>query len=203
MTALLCLDTATTTGFCHGTGAELPALGHVTMPSTGDDVGTFLDYFYRWLHAKITELQGEYDVDTNPGTFGPRSVDPKALIVVFEAPLLPKAKFDKEKNRLIQAPTNIATTRKLQGLAGVLEMVCIQRNVVCEEVYLQTVKAALGGGRAEKPDMMHVAQKCGLAPKKHDEADAFGVFICAMRAYARQYQHMWDQRLYGGKGGLI
>ena len=203
MTALLCFDLATTTGFCHGTGAELPALGHVTMPSSKEDVGQFLDYFFRWMHAKVTELQAEYDVEVTPGTYGDRSVHPNHLIVIIEAPILPKARYDSATNRLLQAPTSIATTRKLQGLAGVAEMVCVQRGLLIEEVFPSTVKAALGGGRAEKPDMMHVAQKCGLSPKKHDEADAFGVWICAMRAYAKQYQHLWDQRLYGGKGGLI
>lgn len=198
---LLALDLATTTGWCAGDGSVLPQLGTVRMPDTKEEVGPFLDYFFRWMHAKVTELQQEFEIETTPGVYGPRSVDRKALICVIEAPLLPKARIDTTpgaNGRLIQAPTSIATTRKLQGLAGFAETVCFQRNVLIEEVHLQSVKKALGGsGRADKPDMMAAAERCGLKPKVHDEADAFGVWICAMRAYARQYQHLWDQRLYG------
>ena len=59
-----------------------------------------------------------------------------------------------------------------------------------------------GSGKAAKPDMMAAAKKCGLNPPTHDAADAFGVWVLMMRAYARQYQHQWDQRLYGGRGLL-
>ena len=200
---LLCLDLATTTGFAYGTGAEAPVLGHVRMPDTKDDVGSFLDFFYRWLHLKITDVQAEIgpDLVLDPGPYGARLRNPKDLIIVFEAPLLPRAKIDPDptKNgRIIQAPVTIATTRKLQGLAGVAEMVAVQRGCLVEEVYNSTIKKQLGGsGRAEKPDMMAAAERCGLKPKVHDEADAFGIWICAMRAYARQFQRIWDQKQYG------
>lgn len=200
---LLCLDLATTTGFAYGTGAEAPVLGHVRMPETKEDVGSFLDFFYRWLHLKITDVQAECGPDllTDPTPYGAKLRNPKDLIMVFEAPQLPRAKIDpdpRHHGRIIQAPVSAATARKLMGIAGVCEMVGIQRGLLVEEVNIMTVKKHLGGsGRAEKPDMMAAAERCGLKPKVHDEADAFGVWICAMRAYAKQYQHLWDQRLYG------
>lgn len=197
---LLTLDLATKTGFCSGSGEKSPDLGHVTMPDTKEDVGSFLDFFYRWLNSQLTELMEDLELETAPGPYGPRLVDEDALRVVFEAPMLPKAKID-DTGTLRQAPTTIATTRKLQGLAGVAEMVCVQRNVSVREVFLQTVKKELGGtGSAGKPDMMAAAKRCGMDPKTFDEADAFGVWLVAVRHYARQFQQLWDQRLYGGRG---
>lgn len=203
---LFTLDLATTTGWCAGAGSDLPALGHVRMPDTKEDVGSFLDFYFRWLHLKITDLQAELDPETlmDPTPYGAKLRNPKDLIIVFEAPLLPRAKIDPDPTkggRIIQAPVTIATTRKLQGLAGVTEMVAIQRGCLIEEVYGATVKKQLGGsGRAEKPDMMAAAERCGLKPKVHDEADAFGVWICAVRAYRKEFQRIWDQRLYGPRG---
>lgn len=199
---LLALDLATTTGWCAGDGSSLPSLGSVTMPKTGEENGPYFDFFFRWMHAKISELQAEFEVETEPGDFGPRSVDRKALICAIEAPMLPAARYNSEKNKW-EKTTNLATTRKLQGLAGFAETICYQRNVLCEEVYASQVKSAIGGsGKAAKPDMMAAAKKCGLNPPTHDAADAFGVWVLMMRAYARQYQHQWDQRLYGGRGLL-
>lgn len=210
MTMLLTLDLATSTGYCMGDGSDLPSLGSVRMPDTKEDVGSFLDFFFRWFHRLVTDAQAECgpDLITRPGPYGAVLENPKDVIIVFEAPLLPRARIDPDPTkggRLIQAPVSIATTRKLQGLAGVAEMVAVQRGCLVEEVYGATIKKALGGsGRADKPDMMAAAQRCGMKPKIHDEADAFGVWIVAMRAYARQYQHAWDQRLYGRPaGGLV
>lgn len=197
---LLGLDLATTTGWCAGDGSSLPSLGSFTMPKVSDDLGDYGDFYFRWLHGKVNELQEEAEAETTPGVYGPRLVDRKAVIIVFEAPLLPPARYDPVKNRMVQQ-TNAATTRKLQGLAMLTEVVGRQRNCVTEECNLATVKKEVGGGgKADKADMMAVAKKCGLNPPTHDAADAFGVWILAMRAYARQYQHIWDKRLYGGRG---
>ena len=208
MSMILALDMATVTGWCAGAGGEPPALGHIRMPDTKEEVGPFLDFFYRWLHLKVTDLQSELGpaVEMDPTPYGAKLRNPKDLIMVFEAPVLPRAKIDPDPTkhgRLIQAPVSVATTRKLQGLAGVAEMVAFQRGLLCEEVYAATVKKHLGGsGRADKPDMMAAAERCGLKPKRHDEADAFGVWICAVRAYAREHQQFWDQRLYGPRSML-
>jgi hypothetical protein len=199
---LLALDLATSTGWCSGSGEKSPELGSFNMPSTGEEVGPFLDFFYRWLNAKLTELLEDLELATVPGPFGPKPANAADLMVIMEAPLLPRAKID-ETGTLRQAPTSIATTRKLQGLAGVCEMVCYQRGVDIREVNLQTVKKELGGGGGGKPDMMAAAKRCGLNPKVFDEADAFGVWIVGVRHYARQFQQIWDQRLYGGRSGNL
>jgi hypothetical protein len=198
---LFALDLATSTGFCSGSGEKSPELGSVRMPDTGQEVGPFLDFFYRWLHLKLTELMQDIDgLEVKPGPFGIQPADASGLMVIMEAPVLPRAKID-DQGTLRQAPTSLATTRKLQGLAGVCEMVCYQRGVEIREVFVQTVKKELGGsGSSGKPDMMAAARRCGMEPKTFDEADAFGVWLVSVRHYARQFQHTWDQRLYGGRG---
>lgn len=109
-------------------------------------------------------------------------------VVVFEAPLLPQK-------------TSISTVRKLVGLASVLEMVCVELGIPCEEVNLATVKKHLtGDGRAEKPDMLRAARNCGVSPKSYDEADAFGIWLTAIRYHAKEHQARWDAQLYAGRG---
>ena len=69
-----------------------------------------------------------------------------------------------------------------------------------DATYFSTIKKGLGGfGGADKDDMMAAAKRAGMHPKVHDEADAFGMWIVVMRTYAKQYQHIWDQRLYGNR----
>jgi Holliday junction resolvasome RuvABC endonuclease subunit len=180
---IFALDLATQTGWCAGSGEQSPELGSFKMPDTKEEIGPFLDYFFK----KMNKLFDEY----------------QPSVVVFEAPFLPRAKID-EDGHLRQAPTTVATLRKLQGLAGVLEMVCYQRTLDVYEVNLGSVKSAMGGNRgAGKPDIMAAAKRCGMDPKNYDEADAFGVWIVAMRHHAKQFQQIWDQRLYGGRAGNL
>lgn len=199
----LALDLATATGWCHGDGSSDPSLGTLTLSKTGEDLGPFFDQFFRWLHAKITDLIEEGGFETVAGTYGIRIVNPSDIVVTLEAPILPAARFDEKTGRM-KATTNPATTRKLQGLAGVVEMVCFQRNVTCEETYISTVKKTLAGsGNANKVDMMAAAQGCGLRPPTHDAADAFGIWLLQIRTYAPEHRASWDKRLYKSFGAML
>lgn len=198
----LALDLATVTGWAYGAGAEAPALGVVTMPSTADEIGPFLDHFFRWLHAKITEIQNEYELETKPGPFGPKCTDEAALVAAFEAPLLPRDKWDPVKRKMV-AQTNIVTTRKLQGLAGVAEMVFLQRGVPCSEAHVGTVKKIMGSGDNTKPDMMAAAKRAGLNPKDHNAADAFAVWVLMLFHYDKANFIAWDQKIRSESGGLL
>jgi len=201
MALILALDLATSTGWAAGSGEKSPELGSVRMPDTKEEVGPFLDFFDRWLNGKITELMIEHElaVDADrfadlPGKTGPRLTDQArdamAFVVVIEAPILPQT-------------TSLATTRKLQGLAGVAEMVCYRRNVPIREVGLSTVKKELSGsGRGGKPDMMAAARRCGLQPSNFDEADALGVWLVSVRFYSKAFAAFWDQKLWSQRGGL-
>ena len=174
---LLCLDLATLTGFCHGAGdtGELPTIGSYRLPSTGDDLGRFLRTYRTWL----TELLA--------------GVEPE--LVVYESPVLHNS-------------TSLITVRKLNGLCGVTELVVgdlnadYRRQGVAEielaEVSPTSVKKALtGNGRAEKADMIAAARLYGLNPACSDEADAFGVWLYAVRKRFPAIAHHWDPLTQG------
>lgn len=111
-------------------------------------------------------------------------------LIVMEAPIL-------------HGTTTITVTRKLQGLAGVTEMVVTDLNqkhralglaeIEVAEVAATSVKKALtGSGRAEKPAMIEAARLYGLNPSCSDEADAFGVFLLTVRTRLPELAGRWD-----------
>lgn len=183
------LDLATSTGFAYGDGSGRPHVAALKMPSTGKDVGTFLVFFRDFLFNLVERLSRETRV-----------------VVVFEAPILPTARKDDP----FGAQTNIMTTRKLQGLAGVVEMVVLDlkrmgRDVSCFETHLGTIKKELAGhGRAEKGDMVLAARRAGITlsngKEGEDEADAFGAWLVGLRYHAPQHLALWDRVL--GRAGL-
>jgi hypothetical protein len=172
---VLCLDIATCTGACVGVGDTLPALSHVRLPSERDDGGRTFHAFRSWLVGMVHEH---------------RPSD-----IVFESPILPRPFLKAVPGRKPQiiSPTNIVTTRRLQGLAAITEEVAFVEGVACHEVSVGEVKTALTSyGSATKADMMLVAQQYGLEPAIHDEADAFGVWLCAIRALRPLYAPNFD-----------
>lgn len=187
---IIAYDLATSTGFCVGDGSGRPRVGALRGPTTGDDVGAFLAWFRDYFVA----------------TIGPAAVKCReagtSLLVIFEAPIL-----------LDGGKTNIHTTRKLQGLAGVLEMVCHDAKAVglpieVREVHLQTVKKELSGsGRASKGEMVVAARAAGIeiSPGKEgeDEADAFGVWLTAIRYHRPEHLARWDRIINPGRGSLV
>jgi crossover junction endodeoxyribonuclease RuvC len=87
--------------------------------------------------------------------------------VVFETPILPRL-------------TQIATVRKLTGLAWHTEFVCRQIGVSCAEADIQSIKKFFtGNGRADKAAMIRAARRYGWRVSDDNQADA-----CALWAYA-------------------
>lgn len=114
-----------------------------------------------------------------------REVEP--TLIVFEAPIL-------------AGQTQIATTRKLQGMAGVTEMVAHRLSIECAEVATSQVKKALtGSGRAEKADMMAACRAYGFNPAVSDEADAFGIWLCTVRLRHPTLAGLWDPINFQGR----
>lgn len=66
---LLCLDLATFLGFAFGDDAGVQAHGSHRLPSTGEDIGSFLNAYWAWLDPAISRWQPEE--------------------IVFESPILP------------------------------------------------------------------------------------------------------------------
>jgi crossover junction endodeoxyribonuclease RuvC len=162
---ILALDLATQLGFCWGVGDRLPTVGHVCLPSTGNEVGPFLCAYEDWLNGMLDERKPD--------------------LVIFESPVLPRK-------------TTVTTTRKLQGLSGVTEMLCHHRQTDCREVSIQRIKHELSGnGRASKDEMIAAARAFGLAIKVSDEADAFGVWLTAVRLKRPEHAARWQPLFMG------
>lgn len=188
---LLALDLATNTGICWGDGSDLPILESHRLPSTGDDVGRFLAEHEDFMRSLIERVQ------------------PKLL--VFEAPILPRPKFNRKTNKM-EGGTSLIVTRKLQGLAGVTEMVAHRLSIPAAEAQPTEVKQALTGkGNAKKPDMVKACRSAGLDPatyvkdgmEQSDEADAFGVWLHGLHEFAPAHARGWQKRLHLARGGLI
>jgi Holliday junction resolvasome RuvABC endonuclease subunit len=109
--------------------------------------------------------------------------------VIFEAPIL-------------QGISNMNTTEKLTGLSNFLGVQCYRRKIPVEKAMPTQVKKYLtGDGKAQKPDMIAVARRCGVSPKNYDEADAFGAWLLAIAYHAKEHQPRWDRAIFG-KGPL-
>ena len=176
---ILALDLGTSTGFAHGRGDSLPVVDSVTMPTTGDDVGAFLAFFRGWFVPTVRRLEPEF--------------------LVFEAPILPASKWNAETKK-VEGQTNLMTTRKLQSLAGVLELMCKDLELPCFEVHLGTAKKALtGNGAARKSDMLQSARRQGLelsaGNAAFDEADAFAIWLVGVQEKRADLWPLWEQRL--------
>lgn len=111
-------------------------------------------------------------------------------VVIFEMPIM----------GLVMTP---AVSRKLHGLAGVLEMLCHDRGIDCREVPPATAKKRLtGSGRAKKPQMILAGRALGLAIETEDEADALACWLCGVEHYSDHWP-AWAERLKRGEDGFL
>lgn len=182
---LLTLDLATCTGWCEGTGEELPQVGHLKLPpAVGGVRGPAFHMLRRWLVGTVERMRTHGDV-----------------AVLFEQPILPKAFV---KNGRIIYPTNIETTLMLQGLVAIVEEACFELGVECHYIDVSSAKRELAGrGSAKKIDMVYVAQKVGLKIAVHDEADAFAVFLVGLRHYNPKASREFDRLIWSSRGALL
>lgn len=163
---IVALDLATLTGICAGEPDEVPTLSNHRLPSTGDDVGRFLDAADLWAKGLIERE--------------------RPFLLVFEAPILPQA-------------TSFATVRKLQGLAGIVEMNGFRLGIECAEVQPSVAKKNLTGrGNAKKPEMVAACRHYGFNPAVEDEADAFAVWLTAVRLRWPLHAPHWDAMNFRG-----
>lgn len=179
---VLALDLATQTGICFGPAdtGEVPTLDHFRLASTGDEVGRFVNEFEDRIRAIIERIE--------------------PTLIVFEAPVLPRAKFN-PLTKKVEGGVSIITTRKLQGLAAMLEAIADREKLECKELQPSQVKQALTGkGNAKKPEMVRACRGYGLDPHTYiqngeeasDEADAFGIWLCALRLRHPTQAGRWD-----------
>lgn len=106
----------------------------------------------------------------------------KPTEVVFEAPILPKM-------------TNLATTRKLQGLAGVTEMICEAREIPVFEAMASNVRRLFlgrswpkkGGRDGLKIAVMAGCRQRGWNPLDDNEADALAILDVTLSLRRQAY----------------
>jgi len=111
-------------------------------------------------------------------------------VCLFEAPILGSV-------------VTTAVTRKLHGLAGMLEVVCADSGVRCVEVHPGTAKKRLtGSGRAKKPQMILAGRALGLAIETEDEADALACWLCGVEHYSPHWP-AWAERLRRADDGFL
>ena len=169
--SILALDIATTTGWAFGAAGEKPRHGANTLEPTGEDLGRYAYAYVQWLTGLVRTLQ------------------PKEI--VYEAPVLPQPRFNKEKGKIEQL-TNIMTLRKLYSLTTLTELVALSEAVPCSEITSgQWRKAFLGqlypshnarnpSKRAERDDFKRAAiAVCRMMkwePNGSDDAEALGIW---------------------------
>jgi len=192
---ILGADLATQSGFCWGRPNATPTVEVVRAPVTGCDYGVFGLFYYRTFKRLVLRLLVE-------------AADSERILVNYEAPILPKERWDAAKGKMTGG-TALATTRKLHALGVLLETVCAElaesadREIVVRECRVASIKKELGGaGGAVKADLVFAARKAGITlpagPEEMDGADAFGAWLLAVRHEAPEHTPYWDQRVWGG-----
>ena len=170
--ALLGLDLGINrTGFCVGDGSTVPLASALRYEPVGEHFGALGVPFKR----DLIRLIGDHGVER----------------VIYEAPL--KLRHD-----------SMLTLRKIYGMGFLLETACAEIGVPCREEDPKPVKLELTGTRkADKDAMVLAARRAGIslprtkADGMEDAADAFAVWLVAVRLYAKQHLPLWDQRIHG------
>lgn len=182
---LWALDLATNIGEAWGEPSALPALRHERLPSTGVDIGRFGAAARKWMMARLDEVCPN--------------------LIVFEMPVLPKPRFDKKLRRFVGG-TSLDTTRKLHGLAFLVETIAYEEGIECKECPTQEAKKAITGrGNAKKQDVVRACRDLGLDPYTYqqdgeaasDEADAAAVFCRTVKVRWPHHAGIWVQPIGG------
>jgi len=183
---LLALDLATRlNGWCGGDGSTVPVASAFKLDQHGEDIGAMLVELESNLNALIDRFQ--------------------PTLVVFEAPILPSG-----GRRGQNVMGSLLMRRKLMSLGSFVEFVCKKRGIPCAEESVRAIKRELAGTtKASKDDMVAAAIKCGvklpeaLAAGREDAADAFGLFLLALRHTNKALSAEWDRKLWSSRGALF
>lgn len=94
-------------------------------------------------------------------------------LVIMEAPMKAQARAAVAKKRGV--PERDSTTRLLHNLCGVVEMICFEQRVRCEEEEVRTVRQAVLGCQPKgdpKVAVMSFCRMLGWAPADDNAGDA-------------------------------
>lgn len=194
MTIFATFDLATQSAVCYGRADTMPVVEVVRAPGAGDNYAEFGAFYWRFFNRILDKLAALLEPD-------------EFILVGFEAPILPRPKWDDKQQKMVMM-TNLATTRKLGSLGVMLEAACELHSAHIEtrECNVKSAKVQLTGrGDASKLEMVYAARRAGIILPPGDEAkdgaDAFAVFVQAVRYWAPQHYEAWLKRIHGqGRG---
>lgn len=196
MTIICTFDLATQSGRCYGRPDSTPVADAVRAPVTGDDYGAFGKFYWSVFNQTLDQLQARLEPE-------------ERILVAYERPILPMPRLDKKTGRMT-GQTSLETTRKLHSLGVLLETVCairVEQGALIDvrEAHVASIKNELAGsGKADKAAMVFVARRAGIAlpsgSEAMDAADAFGLFLLAVRMWAPEHSPAWDRRIHSGAG---
>lgn len=146
---ILALDQATRTGWALGPAGGPLETGAYTLPRTGTDIAAFLFAFEDWLDATVI-----------------RAKRSGLTAIVFEQPVAARAKL------------NLATMRKLYGLANEIEKAARRHDLPCYEIKTGEAKKTAYGKAGKKPEnAAALIKRWGIPCGGADEADAAAVWL--------------------------
>lgn len=121
----------------------------------------------------------------------------KPELIGYEAPI--KTPHDK-----------LPALRKTLSIGTHIEFVALRRGIECGEIGFHEVKQALAGfSGATKDDMVHAAEKLGvalpatLADGREDAADSVGGWLRMIYLRNRKLSSRFDRILYSARGALL
>lgn len=190
---ILTADLATCTGYAYGRPDRMPFVSATRAPKSGEELGVFGAHYFKFFRGLLDHLQAMLEPD-------------EVIHVLFEAPILPPAKWDEKKKRMVNV-TTIQTIRRLHSLGVILESVCEMHSAptIVREASLKTIKRELtGSGNADKADMIVAARRAGVTlpegPEAADGADAFAIWILGCKHWAPQHYDYWLRKIHGQGG---
>jgi hypothetical protein len=192
---LLGLDLASRlTGWCCGTGHDVPQAGAWAFPKVTDEDGS-ADYglLLATLDDYLTAAHGRFGF----------------TIVAYEAPILIARRPGVDPRQQRGFGDTLAKLRLLYPLGAMVEFWCYRRSIPCYEVTVAAIKKEVTGNhRAEKADLIDIAEKCGLKlPSKSngadDAADAFGAWLLLLRSVDKELSNAWDRKVWTPRGAML
>ena len=172
--SILCLDLATTMGWCEGVPGEKPTSGTFRLAPVGSSAAAVHGGLVDWLAKRLT-------------TFRYR-------MVVYEAPLDP---------RWSKQPRSAATARLLLGLCGITEGICHQTGHTVKEADVSGVRMHVLGARPPKGEgktlVMQRLRLLGHEFRDDNEADAIAVWLYATALASSRIAQMTSPMFAGAK----
>lgn len=170
---LMCLDLATFLGFAVGDAGGVQAHGSHKLPSTGEDIGAFLNAYRAWLDAAISRWQPEE--------------------IVFESPILPAT------TNLTTCRKLYGLTGVTEMMAQNRHVRCREANLMdIRRHFIGAARAPRDVPVKErrawiKDSTVAMCRKRGFRPADDNDADALALFSFAMANRDKNFELLGNE----------